>query len=237
MTYGAARAGTWQDSPPRQGPQQGSHERGPGQQHPNAPGQPGQRARRVAALQATLGALFPVAEERPAARRLASATLQVAAVCAGAVVLLLRVPGTPAWDSIYAEDKGLFLEDALTRPWHLLTPYNGYEQLGPRLIGQLIASFLPLVYASDGYAIAGALIGAASAVFIYHASEGCIRSRWLRALTGAALLLLPVALMDIADSGVDSPWYTCAHSQAGEITVGHWMLPETVTIDCSRLNH
>ncbi len=122
-------------------------------------------------------------------------------------MLLLRVPQTPAWDSIYAEDNGLFLVGGLARPWHLLVPYAGYEELGPRLIGQLIASFVPLVYASDAYAVAGALIGSASALFLYHASDGYIRSRWLRAMLAAALLLLSLAPLDIIDSGVDSPWY------------------------------
>jgi hypothetical protein len=140
-------------------------------------------------------------------RRLVSGAIQAAILGAAAIVLLLRIPRVPAWDSIYAEDNGVFLVGGLTHPWHLFAPYAGYEELGPRLIGQLVASFLPLVYASDGYAVAGALIGAASALFIYHASDGYIRSRWLRAMLGAALVLLPLAPIDIADSGVDSPWY------------------------------
>jgi hypothetical protein len=129
---------------------------------------------------------------------------------AGATALLLRVPRIPAWDSVYGEDNGEFLVGALQHPWHLLVPYAGYEQLGPRLIGQLIASFLPLAEASAGYAVAGALIGSASALFVYHASEGYIGSRWLRAMLAAAMVLLPLAPLDIIDSGVDSPWYTMA---------------------------
>jgi hypothetical protein len=164
--------------------------------------------RLLAATQAIFVPLFPAAAEQPAPRRrLASVVIQVAVVCAGAVALLLRVGGIPAWDSIYGEDNGVFLVGGLTHPWHLLAPYGGYEQLGPRVIGQLIASFLPLARASDGYAVAGALIGSACALFLYHASEGYIRSRWLRAAMAAALLLLSLAPIDIIDSGVDSPWY------------------------------
>ena len=156
--------------------------------------------------------LFPVADDAPGGqparrRRLAGVALQVGVVGAGAIVLLLRIGGIPAWDSVYAEDNGEFLVGALAHPWHLLTPYAGYEQFGPRLIGQLIASFLPLVDAAKGYAVAGALIGSASALFIYYASDGYIRSRWLRGMLAAALVLLPIAPIDIADSGVDSPWY------------------------------
>ncbi|MGH3207645.1 MAG: hypothetical protein ACRDNO_07775, partial [Trebonia sp.] len=79
--------------------------------------------------------------------------------------------------------------------------------LGPRVIGQFIASFLPIVDASAAYAITGALIGAAAGLFLYHASEGYIHAPWARALLGGALVLLPIAPLDIIDSGVDSPWY------------------------------
>jgi hypothetical protein len=129
----------------------------------------------------------------------------VAAAAAG--VMLLRVQGVPPWDTYYGEDRGVFLVGALTRPWHLLAGYAGYEQLGPRLIGQLVASFLPLVDAGAGFAVAGAVIGALSALFVYHAAEGLIGSPWLRAMLGAGLVLLPLAPLDIIDSGVDSPWY------------------------------
>jgi hypothetical protein len=130
----------------------------------------------------------------------------VAAVCIGAAVLLPRIGGIPSWDSVYAEDQGVFLVDALAHPWHLLVPYGGYEELMPRLIGQLI-SYLPLTDDAVAYALAGAVIAALCALFIYHTMEGWIHSAWLRALVGAALILLPLAPIEIADSGVNSPWY------------------------------
>jgi hypothetical protein len=47
----------------------------------------------------------------------------------------------------------------------------------------------------------------AVALFVFHASAGHIRSGWLRGLLAAAVLLLPVAPLEIADSGVNTPWY------------------------------
>jgi hypothetical protein len=143
-------------------------------------------------------------------RRAVGVAVQVAVVCAAAAVLLLRVAGIPAWDGTYAEDNGVFLVDALVRPWHLLVPYSGYLEMGPRVIGQIVASFLPIVDASVAYAITGALIGGAAGLFLYHASGGYIRAPWARALLGGALVLLPIAPLDIIDSGVDSPWYAMA---------------------------
>ncbi|MDQ2816064.1 MAG: hypothetical protein M3Z75_30540 [Actinomycetota bacterium] len=165
---------------------------------------------------AALVALFPETPEHgtpqpkpghgDGVRRAAYVAIQVAAVCAGTVVLLLRLAGVPAWDSVYAEDYGVYLVDALAHPWHLIVPYGGYEELVPRLIGQLV-SYLPLVDVSVPYALAGAGIAALCALFIYHAMEGWIQSRWLRALVGAALILLPLAPIEIADCTVGSPWY------------------------------
>ena len=132
--------------------------------------------------------------------------IQVAAVCIGTVVLLLRIPRIPAWDSLYAEDQGVYLFDALAHPWHLLVPYGGYEELVPRLIGQLI-SYLPLADAAVPFALAGAGIAALCALVIYHALDGWIQSRWLRALVGVTLILLPLAPIEPADSTVGCPWY------------------------------
>jgi hypothetical protein len=132
--------------------------------------------------------------------------IEVAAVCIGTVVLLLRIAGIPAWDTLYAEDQGVFLFDALAHPWHLLVPFGGYAELVPRLAGQLV-SYLPLADAAVPVALAGAGIAALCALFIYHATDGWIRSRWLRAVAGAALILLPLAPIEIAASAVGCPWY------------------------------
>ena len=96
---------------------------------------------------------------RSGGRRAVYAAIQVAAVCVGTVVLLLRLAGVPAWDSVYAEDQGVYLFDALAHPWHLLVPYGGYEEFVPRLIGQLV-SYLPLADVAVPFALAGAGIAA-----------------------------------------------------------------------------
>ena len=179
---------------------------------------------RVRRVRAALVVLFPETPERgtpsPCAaqgratriaarsggRRAVYAAIQVAAVCAGTVVLLLRIAGVPAWDSLYAEDQGVYLFDALAHPWHLLVPYGGYEELAPRLVGQLV-SYLPLADVAVPFALAGAGIAALCALFIYHAMDGWIGSPWLRALAGAAPILLPLAPIETADCTVGCPWY------------------------------
>jgi hypothetical protein len=153
--------------------------------------------------------LFPVPPQRQPASfgpLAARALLSVIALAAGAMVLLLRIAGRSPLTTIWAEDRTVFLVQALASPRHLFASYAGYLQLLPRLIAQLV-SFLPLRDASAAFAITGAVIASAVALFVFHASAGHIRSVWLRGLLAAAVLLLPVAPLEIADSGVNSPWY------------------------------
>ncbi len=135
-----------------------------------------------------------------------SVLVQVAAVIVGVAAMLGRVPGIPAWNGMYAEDYGVFLPEALMHPWHLLTPDGGYIELGPRLIAQLV-TYLPLRDAAASFAIIGALITCLCSLFVFQASAGLIRSPWLRGLLALAVVLLPVAPLEITDSGVGSPWY------------------------------
>jgi hypothetical protein len=124
-------------------------------------------------------------------------------------VMLARIGGRPAWESVWAEDPGIYLPQALAHPWHLLQPYGGYLQFVPRLIGQL-AAMVPIRDASAVFAVSGALIASACALFTYHASAGQVSSRWLRVLLGLSVVLLPVAQLEIADNGVNSIWYLLA---------------------------
>ena len=154
--------------------------------------------------------LFPEPAE-PVPRRVPrslSVLLLAAAIPLGVLVMLVRVAGgaVPAWDRIYGEDLGVFLVQALQHPWPLLVPYAGYLQLVPRLIAQF-AVYLPLRDAAAAFAVVGALVTTGCALFIFHASAGHVRSGVLRLVLASAVVLLPVAQLEIADSGVNSPWY------------------------------
>ncbi len=159
-----------------------------------------------------LADLFPAPAE-PAPRaglaRWAFALVQMAVVGLGALVMLARIGGRPAWESVFAEDPGIYLPAALAHPWHLLQSYGGYLQLVPRLIAQ-VAALLPIRQASVVLAVGGAVVASACGLFTYHASAGHVSSRWLRALLGLSVVLLPVAPLEIADNGVNSIWYLLA---------------------------
>ena len=158
----------------------------------------------------TLGELFPESPpppERTWSLRTLSVAIQVAAVGIATVVMLLRIPlRLPSWDTIYAEDYFEFTTQALQKHWNIFIGHNSYWQFLPRLIAQFVV-YLPITQWARAYAVAGALVAACCALFIYHASAGHIRSAWLRGLLAVALVLLPAAPMEIIDSGVNSVWY------------------------------
>jgi hypothetical protein len=133
------------------------------------------------------------------------AVVQVAAVGIAAIAMLLRVPGRPAWRTIFGEDYFWFLTWAIKQPWHW-SAYAGYVQVLPRFIAQVV-SYLPLPDASLAFALASAVVAACGALFIFHASAGHIESLKLRALLAMALVLLPIAPMEVIGSVVDTPWY------------------------------
>jgi hypothetical protein len=161
-------------------------------------------------IRGALASLFPAAPARAVplawSRRVLLAAVQIAAVVIGAVVLLLRVPGIPSWDAVYAEDYFVYLPWAIMHPWHVFVAFDGYENLVPRLIAQFV-TYLPTADAAKGFAVSGAIVAGLCALFTFHGSSGHIRSVTLRALLAVAVILLSSAPMEIADSGVNTLWY------------------------------
>ena len=157
----------------------------------------------------TLLLLFPQA---PPARRsrwawLAIALASLAAVAGGAWLLLARQQGRPAEGSLVVEDHNIFLPQALAHPWgSLLQAYNGYEELAPRLIAEVVAK-LPFRDAAVGFAVGGAVIASCCAVFVFYACSGHVRTPVLRVLLAASVILLPTGMASIANTAVNSIWY------------------------------
>jgi hypothetical protein len=154
--------------------------------------------------------LFPRAP-RPAPRtgqeKALRAAIGVVLLLVGAGVLLIRQAGTPSWETVWSEDEWLFLPRAVNEAWGgLFHQYAGYMQLIPQLIADLAAK-VPLQNASLVFAFAGALIASSIAIFVFSASRAHIPQPGLRVLLSLAVLLFPTAIIEVANNGVDSPWY------------------------------
>ncbi|WP_344670520.1 hypothetical protein [Catenulispora yoronensis] len=121
---------------------------------------------------------------------------------------LLRVRGTGATDTVWAEDGALFFKESLhSGPLRLLiTPYNGYLHLVPRVAVD-VARLFPLAYLAIVLAVTGALISSSLAVFVYRVSRAHLRSRLLCATVAAPLALTWVAQTEVGNNIADAQWY------------------------------
>ncbi len=168
------------------------------------------RAGGPAAIGVTLALLFPLSRPSPPRSRSRATVIAAGytlATTAGAWILLERQAGHRPWNTIWAEDGGVFYPGALLHPLaSLMQPYAGYLQLVPRLIADAV-TLLPLRAAAAGFAVAGALVAAACAAFVCQASAGHIQAPALRWLLAAGVILLPPALTELSGNGVNTPWY------------------------------
>jgi hypothetical protein len=124
------------------------------------------------------------------------------------LVALLRQSGLPATQSLWAEDGVIFYSQAMSRPFlrTLITAYNGYDQLVPRLFVQLARPW-PVRDAAAVVAISGAMGLALLGCLVFHMSRGHVSSPALRALVVLAMVLLPVASVEMLDNLVNLPWW------------------------------
>lgn len=128
------------------------------------------------------------AERRHAVGRVA---LGIGAVGAAILLPLLRQRGVHSWDTVWAEDGWVFVQQAENHGASaLLRGYAGYLQLPPRLMG----GPTPLVPVPD-LALYLALVASTTcallALFTYWATAGWIISRPVRAALAAFVVLMP----------------------------------------------
>jgi len=167
------------------------------------------RPRRDGAAETLRDDLFPLAPPGP---RLAIAVpAAVAAVALGTWISLARQTGVGALSTVWAEDASIFLEQALRHSAGeaLLRAYSGYLHLVPRLAAE-VAAALPLRFAPAVFSLTGALSAAVSGVVIWVAAAGHVRSPWIRAALGAAVVLLPASAYETLNSAALAQWHLVA---------------------------
>jgi hypothetical protein len=121
---------------------------------------------------------------------------------------LARQPGVPSIDTVWAEDGGVFLTDALNQGFvhTLLSSYAGYLHVVPRVVAWATA-LLPLHAAAFFMTAVAAAIVALLSLYIYWAARGVIRSRWGRCMLAGILVLLPAAGYETNATVCNLHWY------------------------------
>ena len=133
----------------------------------------------------------------------------VAAFVLVAVLALARQTGVPATQTLWAEDGVIFYSQAVAHSvlHTLASSYNGYGQLVPRLAVQLTA-LGPLRDVPTAVALSGALGLALLSCLVFHMARGHIASPGLRAVLVGAMVLLPLAVVEMLDNLVNLPWWS-----------------------------
>jgi hypothetical protein len=155
-----------------------------------------------------LAPLFPPSPAAPpGGSTVARLLANLAAIILGTLIMLVRQTGVPAWRTLWAEDRNVFLPQALSSSARsLFTPFAGYLELYPRFAADVIVRF-PLRDAAIGFAVAGAFTASCLGVFVFHACSGHVHRTELRVLLAASVVLLPTALEEIANNAVNTTWY------------------------------
>ncbi len=120
---------------------------------------------------------------------------------------LVRQPGTALWNTMWAEDGGIYTTQALAHPaWKtLFRGYAGYAQLVPRMLA-LTTRVLPPAWWAPTFALAGTLITSLLALTVVRSARGWIDNPWLRWLLAFVVALSPVALSEITGNITNLNW-------------------------------
>ena len=129
-------------------------------------------------------------------------------VLAMTMAQVVRQPGVPSWDSVWQEDGGIFLTDALFEsfPRTLVHAYNAYLHVVPRVVAGLAAA-LPVERAALVLSVSSALVVALLSVYVYFASARLLRSEWARLLLAALFVLLPATAYETNANVANLHWY------------------------------
>jgi hypothetical protein len=151
--------------------------------------------------------LFPYAPAPP------PITPRRALICGGLalasiVVLLARMWSSVPLNSIWAEDAGTWIADALTRGFFdaLTTTWNGYLQTSSRLVAEPV-TLLPVDWFAPVMAVCGAAIVTGCAFLVWRASAGHIEDPRLRAALAGIVVLLPIVGVETLDNVTNSIWF------------------------------
>ncbi len=117
---------------------------------------------------------------------------------------LLRQSGLSPWETIWAEDGGIFYTGTPDIT-HLFDGYAGYLEIVPRVLG-LGAQVVPVHHLDAYFALAGAVVTTLCAGAVWYFSSEYVPVAILRTALALSVVLLPALLLEQLGNGVNSIW-------------------------------
>jgi len=123
-------------------------------------------------------------------------------------VRLARQGGSVPFDTLWAEDGRVFLQQAVEGPVAdvVARPYVGYLHAVPRLLGE-VAVAAGLERSAAVLSVGAALVVALLAAFVYVGTAGLLRGVPIRAALAAAVVLVPVGGAEVLNNAANLHWY------------------------------
>lgn len=111
-------------------------------------------------------------------------------------------------DVIWAEDGGVFLNQAMRHPLPeiLFAPHAGCLQVIGRLVAAPVAE-LPIEWAAAGLALGAALVVTLISLLVWYRSGRIVANTWAHVLLTALVPLLPQAGYEVVATVVNLHWY------------------------------
>lgn len=149
-----------------------------------------------------------VAALRPDPNRgLKQAGFAFAGLVLGTVLAFARLPAM-AQKTIWAEDGGVFLRDALATGWSgVFAPYEGYLHLIPRLAANTVVAALPVDHFALAMNVLSCLTVAAVAVLVFHLSGPFTDSTAVRLCWASATILVAPGPLETLGNFANVHWY------------------------------
>jgi len=140
--------------------------------------------------------------------KFAAWTAAVLGAAALSLAAWLRLPGQTR-DTLWAEDGGVFLRQALESPFltGILDPYDGYLHLLPRVLAHLALRTGPLeAYAEQITWLSCACVGLVG-IAVFFLSRPHVPSIGSRLLLAAIPALLPIGPLEVLGNSANLHWY------------------------------
>ncbi len=134
--------------------------------------------------------------------------INVAIVSIGALIAFFRMPWE-AQRSIWAEDGGVFLNDAISGSgWRgILAPYEGYLHLIPRLAANLVVSVVPINLYALAMNFLSCIVVSLVGLLVYRLSKPFSASRTIRVCLASIPVLVAPGPVETLANFANVHWY------------------------------